>query len=326
MAETTGISWCDSTFNPWEGCTKVSPGCDHCYAEARNIRFGGGNWGPGAPRRRTVPGNWDKPRQWNERAFRSGKPWRVFCASLADVFDNEVPEEWRVDLFNLIAETPSLTWLILTKRIGNALPYKLPANVWLGASVVNQVEAERDIPKLLEVPATKRFLSCEPLLGPITIPGFDRTSWCPICRAIVADAIATPHESVHGVNLFAEFDAAKHCVGVPAMLNWVIAGGESGAKARPMHIDWLRGIRDQCAYAGVPFHFKQWGEWSTVYDRDREDPDWRHCPNEDDGGGRYLNLAGGHGFHGERVTYVRKVGKKASGRALDGREHLEFPT
>jgi protein gp37 len=122
MAENTAIEWADHTFNPWTGCTKVSPACDHCYAESWAKRSGTVRWGPGEPRRRTTDANWRQPLKWNAQAQREGRRFRVFCASLADVFDNEVPVQWRVDLFRLIASTPHLDWLLLTKRIGNALP------------------------------------------------------------------------------------------------------------------------------------------------------------------------------------------------------------
>jgi protein gp37 len=182
MADNTSIEWCDHTFNPWEGCQKVSPGCDHCYAETRNARFNGTavNWGPGAPRRRTSEANWKKPLKWNREAqaffAAHGRRQRVFCASLADVFDNAVDPQWRRDLFNLILQTPHLDWLLLTKRIGNVsgvirdqLLHPLPPNVWMGITVVNQEEADRDIPKLLAIDASVRFLSMEPLLGHIDL-------------------------------------------------------------------------------------------------------------------------------------------------------------
>lgn len=291
MADTTAISWTDRTFNPIIGCEDVGPGCKNCYAAAYAKRVGRDF----AVRTRTSEAYWLKPLKWNDEACAEGKRIRVFCASLSDVFDNKWPLGVREDLWALIVATPWLDWQILTKRIGNAARFLpsawahfglWPRNLWLGATVVYQEEATRDIAKLLDIPARVRFLSCEPLLGPIDLRG----------------PLAT------------------------GALHWVIAGGESGPGARPMHADWARGIRDQCAATGVPFHFKQWGEWATVYDRDREDPDWRKCPDSDaDPRGRYLNLAGGHGFHGERVTFVRKVGKKRAGHLLDGREHLEFP-
>ncbi|OAB13557.1 hypothetical protein AQ853_28275 [Burkholderia pseudomallei] len=316
MSENSKIEWCDHTFNPREGCQKVGPGCDHCYAEARNARFGGGsavNWGAGAPRRRTSVANWRKPLAWNaahERFFAAqGRRQRVFCASLADVFDNAIDPAWRRDLFDLIVDTPNLDWLLLTKRIGNVqqmvqattLCDLLPSNVWLGATIVNQEEAERDIPKLLAVPARVRFLSMEPLLGPV-----DLVSSGALWSDMNGNIVDAPSRGLRGVD-------------------WVIAGGESGHGARPMHPDWARSLRDQCAAADVPFLFKQWGEHSLAYDRDRDDPDYRRCDRMARLPGRWINLAGGHGFNGERVHYAERVGKKAAGRLLDGRTHNEFP-
>jgi protein gp37 len=167
LAETTGISWAHSTFNPWYGCTKVGPGCDHCYAETlMDHRYHKVKWGAGEERKHTK--TWDQPRAWNRKAKASGEPWRVFCASLGDVFDNEVPDEWRTELWALISETPHLTWMLLTKRIG-LVPVRLPSNVWIGASMVNQEEYDRDIRKLLAIDAPVRFISCEPMLGPVLI-------------------------------------------------------------------------------------------------------------------------------------------------------------
>lgn len=174
MAETTDISWAHSTFNPWIGCTRVSPGCDNCYAATlMDTRYGRVKWGAGEARQRTK--TWNQPRAWNRKAAASGKPWRVFCASLADVFDNEVPDEWRVDLWALIADTPHLTWMLLTKRIGN-VPKALPVNVWIGATMVNQEEYDRDIRKLCAIDAV-RFISCEPLLGPIKLLSYPQVDW-----------------------------------------------------------------------------------------------------------------------------------------------------
>lgn len=191
MSDTTSIEWTDSTFNPWSGCTKVSPGCDHCYAESMmDTRLHRVQWGAGQARVRTSPANWRKPLQWNAQAdaffAKHGRRQRVFCASLADVFDNEVDPQWRVDLFDLIDATQDLDWLLLTKRIGNVLPMiqevaerrsdrmclpspRLPDNVWLGATIVDQREADRDVPKLLATAARVKFLSMEPLLGAVKI-------------------------------------------------------------------------------------------------------------------------------------------------------------
>ncbi len=268
MGERTAIPWATSTFNPWYGCTEVSPGCDHCYARTlMDERYHKVKWGAGQPRVRTK--TWDQPIAWNRKAAASGEPWRVFCASLGDVFDNEVPAAWRADLFDLIDATPALTWLLLTKRIGNVQATRMPANVWLGITVVNQAEANRDIPKLLNVQARVRFLSCEPLLEPIKIPGFDASSsWCPICSAIVKDTIGTPHELSHeGLDLSSDFDPTKHCSDIPAMLNWVIVGGESGAGARAFDLAWAHSLRDQCRYAGTAFFMKQLGAYPVDYTR-----------------------------------------------------------
>lgn len=318
MSENSKIEWTDHTFNPWEGCQKVGPGCDHCYAETRNARFGGGtaiNWGPGAPRRRTSSANWRKPLQWNkahaEFFAQHGRRQRVFCASLADVFDNAVDPAWRRDLFDLIELTPNLNWLLLTKRIGNVFEMVARArshdwlagrdNVWLGATVVNQSEADRDIPKLLDVPARVRFLSMEPLLGGVDI-GEYLSFWCEDCN--------DTHSN--GISGFVGLD-------------WVIAGGESGIGARPMHPDWARGLRDQCAAADVPFLFKQWGEWAEQTPEQQRQLSssviMKHVSAWPDG-------TLGHGDFRENGGYGRPlfpVGKKAAGRLLDGRTHDEFP-
>ena len=241
MAETTGISWTDATFNPWIGCAKVSPGCDHCYAEvstpSRTMQI---VWGPTEARKRTSAGNWNLPLRWNAAHAQfhkqHGRRRRVFCASLADVFDNRADPQWREDLWALVRATPNLDWLMLTKRMGNVASM-LPSdwgngysNIWLGISVVNQVEADREIPKLLAIPAKVRWLSMEPLLGPVTCEGL----------------FANPRNARDTTNALEE-------------INWVVVGGESGAHARPMRAEWVETLRDQCAVVGVPFFFKQWG-------------------------------------------------------------------
>ncbi|MBM5648314.1 DUF5131 family protein [Burkholderia pseudomallei] len=314
MSENSKIEWCDHTFNPWEGCQKVGPGCDHCYAEARNARFGGGsavNWGAGAPRRRTSVANWRKPLAWNaahERFFAAqGRRQRVFCASLADVFDNAIDPAWRRDLFDLIVDTPNLDWLLLTKRIGNVqqmvqaatLCDLLPSNVWLGATIVNQEEAERDIPKLLAVPARVRFLSMEPLLGPV-----DLVSSGALWSDMNGNIVDAPSRGLRGVD-------------------WVIAGGESGPGARPMHPDWARSLRDQCAAASVPFLFKQWGEWCP------RGPESMGYPLVDTAPRRRITDVGENGQQlgacGSSDCWMQRAGKRAAGRLLDGRSHDEFP-
>jgi protein gp37 len=288
MAEQTGIQWCDSTMNPWIGCTRVGPGCDFCYAAAHmDTRLGKVKWGAGEQRERTSAAYWKQPERWNAQPFfectKCG--WRgsekemekhpcgcgrgamvkarrrVFCASLADVFDNEVPDSWRHDLFALIGNTPNLDWLLVTKRIGNAkdmLPWgkiltgDLPPwpNVWLGATVVNQQEANRDIPKLLDTPAALRFLSMEPLLGPVDLSPF----LAPVCCGNpVAD---------YGGEYMGQREVVPSCCGNPnpSPLSWVIVGGESGPKARPFDLAWCAQIVRDCQTAGVPVHVKQLGD------------------------------------------------------------------
>lgn len=250
MAENSAIEWTHHTFNPWIGCTKVSPACDHCYAEAwdaRGLQGGATRWGPHADRTRTSAANWNKPRAWNRKAAAEGRRYRVFCASLADVFDNHksIEPEWRRDLWRLIWDTPHLDWLLLTKRPQNMLKY-LPFqgfdgigrwgdgwhNVWLGTTVENQVEADRRIPALLSLPARVRFLSCEPLIGPVDIGA-------PVRKALFAGTIKPIGDGTRP-------------------LSWVITGGESGPEYRPADPNWFRHLRDQCKAAGVPFLFKQW--------------------------------------------------------------------
>lgn len=301
MGARTEISWCDATFNPWLGCTKVSPACHGCYAEAMmDLRYGRVEWGaPGkgnGTRVRTSAANWKLPIKWNKEAGIAGTRPRVFCASLADVFDNQVSPEWREDLFELIAATPNLVWLLLTKRPQNIMKMiresgafdnqgrrALPSNAALGTTCEDQQRADRNLTELLRAANELRpaftFGSFEPLLGPIDISLYLRT--------------------------------------VPA-LGWVIAGGETDQgkhKARPSHHEWFQSLRDQCARTNTPFHFKQWGEHMSET-RLGTNIDLRDlAPNE--------SVAFGDGKTNHTV-YTR-VGKKKSGRALDGVEHNGFP-
>jgi len=274
------IQWCDHTFNPWIGCTIKSPGCFNCYAWAMNRRFADGvNWGKGAPRRRTSPHYWNDPRRWDKLqqieeadarvVGRVARPRpRVFCASLADWLDDEVPIEWLADLLQLIHETPNLDWLLLTKRPENwrerilrALAHVegidygcadawegdaqttlgiwlndwtatdgtgIPDNVWIGTTVEDQARADERIPLLLQIPAKIRFLSCEPLLGPVDI-------------------------SAHRPRISKTLDSQL------LLPDWVICGGESGPGARPFFVEWAWDIFLQCRRAGVPFFMKQLG-------------------------------------------------------------------
>lgn len=221
--DNTKIEWADHTFNPWIGCTQISPACENCYAQVQqDQRYGRVKWGVGQPRSRTSEANWKKPLTWNRQAIASGTRPFVFCASLADVFDNEVEPAWRADLLDLIERTPQLVWLLLTKRIGNVLKMvrELPRNVALGATMADQTEYDRDAAKLqdarLQLNALFTFGSFEPMLGPIAL----------------------------------DFHTAP---------DWIIVGGESGRGARPMDLDWARNLREQSREMGRVFNFKQTG-------------------------------------------------------------------
>ncbi len=228
MAKDSGIEWTHHTFNPWWGCVKLSPACRHCYAETWARRVGMALWGGDAPRRFFSENHWREPLRWNIEAERLNVRTRVFCASMADVFEPRIDlDPWREKLWHLIEKTPHLDWLLLTKRPGqikHVYPWSRQPreNVWLGTTAENQRWADRRIERLLAVEARVRFLSCEPLLSAI-----DLTPWLK-----------------------------------RAEISWTIAGGESGGQARPTHPNWIRSLRDQCEAYHVPFHFKQWGHWS----------------------------------------------------------------
>lgn len=306
MADQTNIEWTDYTVNFWEGCQKVGPGCDHCYAEERNGRFSAGeNWGPGAPRR-LVKGGPAKLRkiQRDTKTFHSehGRWPRVFLSSLCDVFDNAAPNEWRVDLIKAIEAATDVRFQMLTKRIGNVekmipdhwITGRWPQHIGLMITVVNQEEANRDIPKLLDLKA--RFvipwvgLSIEPMLGPVDL--------------LVTNSKGHDIQSLLGIAVDpTDPDGADEYYRT-GKIDWVICGGESGPNARPMHPDWVRSLRDQCKAAGTAFLFKQWGEWHTA----------KGYP-----GHMIIGHVFGDGFQ------MIKVGKKAAGRLLDGIEHNDFP-
>lgn len=310
MTANTKIEWADHTFNPWTGCTKVSPGCDHCYAESWAKRSGHVEWGPYKARRRTTESYWQQPRKWNAQAAAEGRRYRVFCASLADVFDNAVLFDWRLELFELIRATPHLDWLLLTKRIGNAAAMieevmrhidigHTPAfatwpwpNVWIGATMVNQEEIDRDLMRLVRTPAAKRFLSIEPMLGPITF-----------AEAWIEESYPVNERPIERID-------------------WVIAGGESGHSARPAHPDWFRTLQAECEAVGVPFFFKQWGEWVP-----RGPEEWGY-PSVDGVPRIRLTDAGQDGSamgEGGNDVWVNRAGKARSGRLLDGREYSQVP-
>lgn len=256
------------TFNPVIGCMKVSDGCKHCYAEAlMDKRYNRAQWGPNTRRIRTSSSNWKKPLQWNANAKASGQRAKVFCASLSDVFEDH--PDWvqpRADLFSLIAETPHLDWLLLTKRPENINRMVADyagdcawlgwnggyprTNIWIGTSVENQEQAEKRIPHLLNVEAPVKFLSCEPLLGPVKL-------WDYIEFDNRLDGIGIVHDYRWQPSTL---DSPGESVGCSYPgISWVIVGGESGQKARPMQLAWARSLRDQCQAAGVSYFCKQLG-------------------------------------------------------------------
>lgn len=305
----TGIEWTDRVWNPTTGCDRVSPGCDNCYAlkMAKRLKgMGSAKYqtdgdprtsGPGFglaihPDALGLPLTWKKPR-------------KVFVNSMSDLFHADVPDEFIAQVFAVMAATPRHTFQVLTKRharmrallnndewldlfaqaywtqgVGtyaeDGPPWPLP-NVHLGVSVEDQQWADIRLPALVETPAAVRWVSAEPLLGPV-----DLSPWL-------------------------------------GRIDWVVAGGESGPGARPMHPDWVRSIRDQCADAGVPFLFKQWGNWTQVPPVNMATTD------------RWVDLAGGvapvgsTGLVADESVVMRNVGKKAAGRVLDGRSHDEYP-
>lgn len=330
MSSNSKIEWCDHTYNHWIGCTKVSPGCANCYAEkctrARVLRHGGQEtWGKGAKRSRTKTAG--DPIKWNKAASSDGRGVyyathgaymperrpRVFCSSLSDWLDEEVPIEWLKDLLVLIQQTPNLDWLLLTKRPENfasriqavadfwqsscemAVWWTrgiAPSNVWIGTTTENQEMADKRIPLLLSIPAKVRFLSCEPLLGPVKV--FSPCDGYPLA-----------------IPMHTEFAAND------PLISWIICGGESGSNARPMHPDWARSLRNECQAAGVPFFFKQWGE---------------HAPHFNVGSGvcaatpEALAKIQSCEWMGTTNEIMVLVGKKNAGRMLDGHEWDEFPT
>lgn len=270
MAKNSKIEWTHHTFNPWWGCTKISPGCDFCYAETWALRVGSAVWGAHAERRFFSETHWKEPLRWNQDAANDRQRRRVFCASMADVFENR-PEldRWRDKLWDLIARTPWLDWLLLTKRpslVTRYVPWEQgwPTNVWLGTTIESQEWVEQRLPHLLKLPAAVRFLSCEPLIGPLDLRPY--------------------------LN----------------QIDWLIAGGESGSRARPMNPEWPRGLRDQCLQAGVAFHFKQWGHWHPV-----NPSEFRRTVRMQDSSGNTIWMA--------------PMGKSAAGRDLDGRRWDEIP-
>lgn len=335
MAKRTKIEWCDATFNPWVGCTKISPACENCYAERDfGHRRHFAEWGPGKPRRKTSEAYWKKPLRWNRKAEHEGTRLKVFCGSLCDIGDLEAPAEWFDETMNLVTNTPNLTWLFLSKRpetlkerlasfgkryLPNTLPgcdaakglmpWPLP-NLWIGVTTENQKMADKRIPILLNTPAIGRFVSIEPILGEI-----DFNQWmiddrhymarCPRC-----DWIGSSRHCGSGDYWPQDGcecpECGYECDNLPGdrKIDWVILGGETGPNARPLNPHWVRTIRDQCQRCEVPFFFKQWGEFEYQLRQ---------------------GVCAGMTYHDIQYYEPIFVGKQKAGCLLDGREHKEFP-
>lgn len=325
MAEATKIEWCDSTWNGWWGCTKIAPACDFCYAAVLDKRTGGDHWG-NVPRRRTSEKNWHEPLKWQRDAAaflaKHGHRRRVFCGSMKDWADNQVPKEWRADLWQLIRDCPDLDWLMLTKRPQN-IAKMLPAfwddikgSIWLGTTIEDHEHATRNVPHLLEHDAAVRFVSCEPLLGPLNL-----RTWLHDSDCHWQDGFCTCSEP------------REHSI------DWVITGGESGPHARFTHPDWLADIRDQVAKSRAAFLHKQNGEWvdyteiASGWERTREVKGraWGQLFDGDFGDRKVL--FDGDDFpsaypwaSGDYIgPLMVRVGKKHAGRNLGHRHHDGFP-
>ncbi|MCG7520875.1 phage Gp37/Gp68 family protein [Ruegeria sp. Ofav3-42] len=361
MSSPTKIEWTERTWNPVVGCSLASPGCTNCYAMRTAYRMsknpktpqyhGTAKLANGKP---VFTGKLALVEKALLEPLKRKTPTTYFVNSMGDLFHEDMPDEWIDRVFAVMALCPQHTFQVLTKRADRMRAYlndlrtpnriwnrilgvELPKhyqgdvihalknmplpNVWLGVSVEDQKRANERVPELLATPAAIRFISAEPLLGPVYLsllslgPGK-----YPGLRAVGDTLDALSGEKVEGTQsgyLRSQFGAA---------IDWVIVGGESGPNARAMHPDWVRSLRDQCKAAGTAFFFKQWGAWTVEIDRDRDDPDWRaNYSKAHRDGWSILNLAGGIGFHGERVCLMRRTSKKAAGRLLDGREWNEMP-
>lgn len=314
--ENTHISWATDTFNPWIGCAQVSPACRFCYAKALDKRWGHQSWGRAVGTRRiTSDANWRKPLKWNRETAADGRTRRVFCASMADVFeDHPALVEPRQRLWALIEQTPNLNWLLLTKRPQNAagmVPADWaggwPDHVWPGVSAETQRYADERIPVLLSLPVRgERFVSAAPLLGPVTLHAnwlHGRPAWGPDQTGptglVTQDLVIGP------------------------AVSWLITEGESGPKARPSHPGWFRALRDQCVDAGIAYHHKQTGEWyaggypSTWPLGDVWRNPQRHCW-VDPVTGRTKPFGEFTGTDDMAWAHVAKVGLRYAGRLLDG--------
>lgn len=329
MSGDTNIEWTDHTFNPWWGCFRLedSPACDNCYARriARRFYPGEVEWRRLGNRHVTASETyWEKPSKWNRQAARDDEVRRVFCLSMGDFFEDH-PYLWeaRARTYDLMRETPNLQWLILTKRPENweeiAPPgCALPDNVGVGVTVENQEMAEKRIPKLLEIPTSLRFVSCEPLLGNVSLERY-LVDTCDQCGAEKRDW----QDRMDTMCPFSSCGPMGSCDGrLSPSVDWVIAGGESGPDARPSHPAWFRSLRDQCQAADVPFFFKQWGAWMPA---EGDPAEWaeNERPLLQDGTDCRGLESWADSDYG--CVKMKRMGKKAAGRKLDGETWNQFP-
>lgn len=343
MAETTNISWADATLNFWIGCTEVSNGpkgaCVNCYARGWGARFGV-EWGAKEARRRTVH-NLAKAKRLQRKAIAEDRTLFCFSNSLSDIFDNEVPIEWLRDAFDIMREAPDVTFLLLTKRPQNIISRALaagglPLNAAIGCTAVTQEEWDRDIPFLIwgahRLDPALVFVSIEPMMGSIDMRLREGGSvGCPRCDG---------SGSVEPWGGFPRGASCPQCAGdgvLKESVGGIFAGGESGVHARPSHPDWFRGLRDQCEAAGVPFHFKQWGEFrefptgypgvKRVEAASRAGKtilDYATAPSWITPDGRWFRSPD-HLPYETPCRLIDRVGKEAAGRLLDGVEHNARP-
>lgn len=363
MGVHTGIAWCDATLNLWHGCTKVSQGCQFCYAELLSTQMRETTaWGPKGTRVevKTWRSILNKIRK---RAKKENRRLRVFCQSMSDTFEGpetmggKDSDNWKLVsqlqdelLGEIIFEYPELDFLLLTKRPENVLAvchrhdeprddsigydgsyYVFPSNLWIGTSVEDQKTADERIPHLLQIPATVRFLSCEPLLGEVMLT----KAFYPVCKNCDGPGIYPQNDPD-------ALECCPYCDGQGFLedgsiegdlqpINWVICGGESGPNARPLNPKWARSIRDQCVEASVPFFFKQFGEWAemSVVGHDAYWDAPSRCLVDNKGNFQVFADKAPEGslkaIRDESVVALARVGKKKAGDILDGVDWKQFP-